>query len=393
MTPAARAQAAIDLLDAVIEAARSGGAAADTVAQRFFAARRYAGSKDRRAIRALVYEAIRSFGERPANGRAALVALARVQPELAAAFDGSGYGPAVIEPDEVAAEPGLAPAWLVEALAASGLDTHEVTALLERAPVDVRVNRLKAEVAQVQAEIGGEQLAFAPDALRLGTDAPVEPLAAWREGRIEVQDAGSQLVGSIAGAEPGMGVVDLCAGGGGKTLSLAAAMDNRGRIVASDTDRGRLSRLPERAARAGVTIAETRLLDPRREVEGLADFEGQADLVLVDAPCSATGTWRRNPEARWRLTPERLARFAEVQGRLLDVAAGLVRPGGTLTYVVCSLLDVEGRDQVAAFLGRHAGWSALPIDAQAGRSHGDGVRLTPGHDGTDGFFVARLARP
>jgi 16S rRNA (cytosine967-C5)-methyltransferase len=392
MTPAARAQAAIDLLDAVIEAARSGGAAADTIAQRFFAARRYAGSKDRRAIRALVYEAIRSFGERPANGRAAIVALARVQPELAAAFDGSGYGPAVIEPDEAAAEPGLAPAWLVDALAASGLDTHEVTALLERAPVDVRVNRLKADVAQVQAEIGGEPLVFAPDALRLGTDAPVEPMPAWREGRIEVQDAGSQLVGSIAGAEPGMCAVDLCAGGGGKTLSLAAAMDNRGRIVASDTDRGRLSRLPERAARAGVTIAETRLLDPKREIEGLADLEGQADLVLVDAPCSATGTWRRNPEARWRLTPERLARFAEVQGRLLDVAAGLVRPGGSLTYVVCSLLDVEGRDQVAAFLARRAGWSALSIDAQAGRAHGDGLRLTPAYDGTDGFFVARLAR-
>jgi 16S rRNA (cytosine967-C5)-methyltransferase len=393
MTPAARAQAAIDLLDAVIEAARSGGAAADTIAQRFFAARRYAGSKDRRAIRALVYEAIRSFGERPANGRAALVALARVQPELTAAFDGSGYGPAVIAPDEVAAEPGLAPAWLVEALAASGLNTQEVAALLERAPVDVRVNRLKAAVAEVQAEIGGEPLAFAPDALRLDTDAPVEPLPAWREGRIEVQDAGSQLVGSIAGSEPGMCVVDLCAGGGGKTLSLAAAMDNRGRIVASDTDRGRLSRLPGRAARAGVTIAETRLLDPKREIEGLADLEGQADLVLVDAPCSATGTWRRNPEARWRLTPERLARFAEVQGRLLDVAAGLVRPGGSLTYVVCSLLDVEGRDQVAAFLARHAGWSTLPINAQAGRAHGDGLRLTPAHDGTDGFFVARLARP
>lgn len=393
MTPAARAQAAIDLLDAVIEAARSGGAAADTIAQRFFAARRYAGSKDRRAIRALAWEAIRRFGERPESGRAAVVALARSRPELAECFDGSAYGPATLDPEEAAAEPGLAPAWLVAALAASGLDDREVGALLERAPVDVRVNRLKTDRAQVQAEIGGEPLGFAPDALRLGTDAPVEPLPAWREGRIEVQDAGSQLVGSIAGAEPGMCVVDLCAGGGGKTLSLAAAMDNRGRIVASDTDRGRLSRLPERAARAGVTIAETRLLDPKRETEGLSDLQDRAELVLVDAPCSATGTWRRNPEARWRLTPERLARFAELQARLLDVAAGLVQPGGTLTYVVCSLLDVEGRDQIAAFLPRHPGWSAIPIDADAGRVHGDGLRLTPAHDGTDGFFVARLARP
>ncbi|MFV0622537.1 RsmB/NOP family class I SAM-dependent RNA methyltransferase [Sphingomonas sp. ac-8] len=393
MTPAARAQAAIELLDQVIEAARSGGAAADTIAQRFFAARRYAGSKDRRAIRALAYDAIRSFGERPANGRAALVGLARSRPELAETFDGSPYGPAPVDPAEPAAEAGLAPRWLMDALAASGLGGDEVAALLDRAPVDVRVNRLKADRASVQAEIGGESLGFALDALRLGTDAPVEPLAAWREGRIEVQDAGSQLVSSIAGAEADMLVVDLCAGGGGKTLSLAAAMDNRGRIVASDTDRGRLSRLPERAHRAGVTIAETRLLDPNREPEGLSGLAGQADLVLVDAPCSATGTWRRNPEARWRLSPERLDRFAAVQARLLDVAAALVRPGGSLTYVVCSLLDAEGADQIAGFRARHSDWAVLPIVAAAGRAHGGGLRLTPAHDGTDGFFVARLVRP
>jgi 16S rRNA (cytosine967-C5)-methyltransferase len=393
MTPAARAQAAIDLLDAVIDAAQGGGAAADTVAQRFFAARRYAGSKDRRAIRGLVYQAIRSFGERPESGRAAMVSLACSRPELAQCFDGSSYGPAQIAPGEPAAEPGLAPAWLMEALAASGLAAEEVAALLERAPVDVRVNRLKAARDEVQAEMGGDVLGFALDALRLPTDAPVEQLPAWREGRIEVQDAGSQLVGSIAGAGPGMCAVDLCAGGGGKTLSLAAAMDNRGRIVASDTDRPRLSRLPERAQRAGVTIAETRLLNPGREIAGLADVEGAADVVLVDAPCSATGTWRRNPEARWRLTPERLDRFATTQARLLDVAAQLVRPGGHLTYVVCSLLDAEGKDQVGAFLERHPYWQALPIEAGAGRRHGDGLRLTPAHDGTDGFFVARLARP
>jgi 16S rRNA (cytosine967-C5)-methyltransferase len=393
MTPAARAQAAIDLLDAVIDAAQGGGAAADTVAQRFFAARRYAGSKDRRAIRGLVYEAIRSFGERPANGRAAMVSLAHNRPELAECFDGSSYGPAQITPGEPAAEFGLAPAWLMEALAASGLGAEEVAALLERAPVDVRVNRLKAARDEVQAEIGGDPLDFAPDALRLATDAPVEQLPAWREGRIEVQDAGSQLVGSIAGAGPGMCAVDLCAGGGGKTLSLAAAMDNRGRIVASDTDRPRLSRLPERAQRAAVTIAETRLLNPGRETSGLTDVEAAADVVLVDAPCSATGTWRRNPEARWRLTPERLDRFAATQARLLDVAAQLVRPGGHLTYVVCSLLDAEGKDQVSAFLRRHPEWQSQPIEAGAGRRHGEGLRLTPAHDGTDGFFVARLARP
>lgn len=394
MTPAARTQAAIELLDRIIVAARDGGAAADTLVARWFAERRYAGSKDRRAIRALVYDAIRLLGERPADGRAAMLALAGVRPDLAATFDGSPYGPAPIAAEEPVAKPGVAPGWLIKAFRAAGLGKDEQEALLERAPLDVRVNRLKADPSVVAAAIPGAMaLPCVPDGLRLPSDVPVERLPAFGDGQVEVQDAGSQLVALAADARPGQHVVDLCAGGGGKTLALAAAMANHGSILACDIDRARLSRLAPRAERAGATIVETRLLDPGREASQLADQVGRADRVLVDAPCSGTGTWRRNPEARWRLTPDRLARFVAVQAALLDLAATLVRPGGALVHVVCSLLDAEGAGQADGFLARHPGWTAEQLDLGLGRPRGAGIRLTPLADSTDGFFVAKMVRP
>jgi 16S rRNA (cytosine967-C5)-methyltransferase len=221
----------------------------------------------------------------------------------------------------------------------------------------------------------------------------VEETEAYRAGLVEVQDEGSQLIVLACEARPEMIVIDLCAGAGGKTLALAAEMENLGRIVAADADRGRLQRSAPRFERAGVTIAEPRLIDPGREVEQLEDLRGLADLVLVDAPCSGTGTWRRNPEGRWRLTPERLARLTELQARLLDVAGALVRPGGALVYAVCSLLAEEGRGQADAFARRHSSFvpEALPI--RGGRDAGGGRLLTPAHDGTDGFFIARWRAP
>ncbi|MBO9623016.1 MAG: RsmB/NOP family class I SAM-dependent RNA methyltransferase [Sphingomonas sp.] len=394
MTPAARTQAAIDLLDRIIAAAREQGAAADTLIARWFAERRYAGSKDRRAIRELIYEAIRLCGERPESGRAALLALVERRPELGDAFDGSPYGPAPIASGEPIAEAGTAPAWLRAALEASGLGSDEQSALLERAPLDVRINRLKADPAPIAAGIpGAVPLPCIPDGLRLPSDTPVEQLPAFREGKLEVQDAGSQAVTLAAGARRGMRVIDLCAGAGGKTLALAAAMDNAGELLACDVDRPRLSRLAPRAERAGVTIVETRLLDPGREATMLADQQDRADVVLVDAPCSGTGTWRRNPEARWRLTPERLGRYVATQVGLLDIAAALVRPGGTLIHIVCSVLDAEGAGQAQAFLDRHPGWQAEPLSLGLGTPRGPGVRLTPLNDSTDGFFVAKMVRP
>ncbi|MGK6355054.1 RsmB/NOP family class I SAM-dependent RNA methyltransferase [Sphingomonas sp. DT-207] len=394
MNPSARLQAAIDLLDRIVVAARDQGGSADTIIARWFAERRYAGSKDRRAIRELVYDAIRMLGERPQSGRAAMLAVAEKRPELAALFDGSPYGPAPIAPGEPVAEAGVLPAWLKAAFEVSELEADEQAALLERAPLDIRVNRLKADPAVIAAEIpGAVPLPCAPDGLRLPSDTPVERLPAFQEGALEVQDCGSQAVSLAAGAEPGQHVIDLCAGAGGKTLALAAAMRNHGTILACDIDRARLSRLAPRAARAGVTIAETRLLDPGREAELLADQIGRADLVLVDAPCSGTGTWRRNPEARWRLTPDRLARYVAIQAALLDLGAALVRPGGALVHIVCSVLDVEGAGQAQAFLDRHAGWQSVPLSLGIGVQRGPGLRLTPLNDSTDGFFVAKMVRP
>lgn len=392
MTPAARVQGAIELLDAIIDAARRGGASADRIAHEWFKSRRFAGSGDRRAIRDLVWRAIRASGEVPPSGRAALLLLAKDDEALVPLFDGSTHGPAPVDPDEPVARSGLAPAWLVKQMRASDLDWDEIGALLERAPLDLRANRLKTtrEALAESLETPSEPTA-ARDGLRLLTAANVDRWPQFEQGLFEVQDTGSQLACEALGASPGESVIDLCAGAGGKTLALAAAMDNRGTLLACDTDRTRLQRIPPRAERAGAAI-ETRLLNPGREAAMLADWAERADAVLIDAPCSGTGTWRRNPETRWRLTPRILESTAVVQAALLDIAAGLVRPGGRICYVVCSLLDREGADQAAAFLARNPQWRAADVVMPLGTPRGTGRRLTPLHDGTDGFFVACLER-
>ena len=391
MTPAARVQAAIEILDLVIAAARSGGAPADRLIAEWFRSRRFAGSGDRRAVRELAYRAIRACGEPPESGRAAMLLVAKDDPGLATLFDGSRHGPAPIDPAEPVAAPGIAPRWLEDALLESGLADNELDALLGRAPLDIRVNTLKAQREGLVLPVSTEATQ-AVNGLRLPFGTAIEAWDAYQRGQIEVQDAGSQMACEAVRAQPGETVIDLCAGGGGKTLALAAAMDNRGVLIACDVDRARLSRLGPRAGRAGATTIETLLLDPEREAEMLSPWLGKADAVLVDAPCSGTGTWRRNPEARWRLTPAQLARYVQTQAHLLDVAAGLLRPGGRLVYVTCSLLDVEGAGQIDAFLARHAGWREDIPSIPAGGRRGKGVRLTPSHDGTDGFFIAGLFR-
>jgi 16S rRNA (cytosine967-C5)-methyltransferase len=391
MTPSARAQTAIELLDEIIVAARDGGAAADTLIARYFKTRRYAGSKDRRAVRELVYQAIRRSGDRPRDGRNALIGVARQNPDIAALFDGSPHGPAPIAKDEKGARSGPLPAWLATKVA-DALDEKAQAALLDRAPLDIRVNRRKAKREEVMALLPDAlPTPHAPNGLRLPEGTAVEGLQPWADGMIEIQDEGSQLIALACRARPGMTVLDLCAGAGGKTLALADDMDGQGRLIATDTDRARLSRLMPRAERAGAEI-ETILLDPGREASTLGDLEGKCDIVLVDAPCSGTGTWRRNPEARWRLTPERLARLTATQAKLIDIAANLVKPGGALVYAVCSVLDEEGAGQITAFLDRVPGFRAEKDLFTAGEYRGPGKLMSPANDGTDGFFVARLMR-
>ncbi len=384
MRDPARLQAAIEILDAVIASAASGGAAADTLAQRYFAQRRYAGSKDRAAVRELVYAAIRFSAEPPVSGRAALLGLARTRrPELLALFDGSPHAPAAMEADEPQAAPGLVPAWLEPALKARFGDhlEAEAAALIERAPLDLRVNPARASVVDVAQALGAEPIPGIPFGLRLEMPVPLERHPLFLAGAIEIQDAGSQIAVQVAGARPGELVVDLCAGAGGKTLALAADMQGEGRLIASDTDRPRLQAMPARLMRAGIAdLVETRLLNPQKEAEQLADIAGTVDLVLVDAPCSGTGTWRRNPELRWRLTPERLERLLGVQARLIDLGASLLKPGGRLVYGVCSVLESEGQAQAQTAADR---LGLTLLHAQA---------LSPGSDGCDGFFVAKFER-
>jgi 16S rRNA (cytosine967-C5)-methyltransferase len=219
----------------------------------------------------------------------------------------------------------------------------------------------------------------------------VESWPEYAQGLIEVQDLGSQLIVDALPIEPGSTVIDLCAGAGGKTLALAAKLGNDAEIIAADTDKRRLGNLAPRAGRADARIAHTILLNPGREMEALEAWHGRADHVLVDAPCSGSGTWRRSPEARWRLDPAGLARLTALQDHVLDVAAQVTRPGGTIGFATCSLLDAEGPERVAAFLARHQGWRTVPLALAAPTTaRGGGERLDPVTTGSDGFFVALL---
>jgi 16S rRNA (cytosine967-C5)-methyltransferase len=283
------------------------------------------------------------------------------------------------------------PEWLVPELSTL-ITPDEWPALLERAPVDLRVNVARTTRGDLAKEFPrGEPTPISPWGIRLPADSRVDDSPGFKSGLVEIQDEGSQLIAFACEPENGERLVDLCAGAGGKSLALAAAAPGA-TILATDSNRARLSKLAPRAERAGVTI-ETRLLNPPREIEQLADWREHADLVLVDAPCSGSGTWRRNPEGRWRLTPERLDRLASVQERLMDIAAGLVRPGGRIVYAVCSILSREGAAQIQRFLQRHSSWISEDTAIAAGRSDGSGRLLTPAHDRTDGFFIARLRRP
>ncbi|MFC7537050.1 RsmB/NOP family class I SAM-dependent RNA methyltransferase [Sphingomonas sp. GCM10030256] len=382
MTPSARVQAAIEILDQVIASARDDGPPADAIVAGYFKTRRYAGSKDRRAVRELVFSAIRHSAERPDSGRAAMLAIA---PEL---FDGSPHGPAAVREGETGAKSGIVPHWLAAELSPL-VQASEQRALLDRAPLDLRVNVARASREAMLAQFEGSQATpLSPWGIRMPADSRVSDHAAFAAGLVEVQDEGSQLIALACWPADGERILDLCAGAGGKALALAAAAPGA-EVIASDTNLRRLGNLPPRADRAGARIA-TLLLDAPREAEGLRDLAGTCDLVLVDAPCSGSGTWRRNPEGRWRLAPERLERLIATQRRVLDLAAPLVRPGGRLVYAVCSLLAREGVGQASAFLSRHSSFIATDTGLAAGRLDGVGRLLTPGHEGTDGFFIARF---
>ncbi len=341
-------------------------------------------------MRELVFQAIRRSAERPGSGRAAIFGLAEDEPSLLELF-GEPRGPEPLEASETPARGGFVPEWLAKEFSPL-VSEDEWPALLKRAPLDLRVNVAKASRDEILKELPNTApTALSPWGIRLLTDSRVDDHPAFKAGLVEVQDEGSQLIALACEAKSSDEIVDLCAGAGGKSLALAAAAPGA-QILATDSNRARLSKLAPRAKRAGASI-DTRLLNPPEEVDELSDWRGKADVVLVDAPCSGSGTWRRNPEGRWRLTPDRLDRLIAVQERLLDIGTELVCPGGCLVYAVCSLLSREGAGQIEGFLERHSSWISEESAIAGGRLDGAGRLLTPAHDHTDGFFVARVRRP
>ena len=387
MTPAARVAAAIEVLDAWL-----GGVALERALTNWARAHRFAGSKDRAAIRDHVFDAARCRRSCAAlggaeTGRGLMIgALREAGVPLGEVFSGEGYAPAPLAPGEGAGAAWAdlpeavrfdCPDWLEAPLRASlGADFAPVMeALRHRAPVFLRVNLAKGAREAAKAALAAEGIETQPHPLsatalevRAGARR-VQASAAYREGLVELQDAASQAVVDLLPVAPGARVLDFCAGGGGKALALAA----RGaRVTAHDADPGRMSDLPARAARAGAGIA---VLAP-----GERPAAAGYDLVLADAPCSGSGAWRRSPEGKWRLTPVKLDELRAIQASILDEITAFIAPGGGLAYATCSLIEAENGDQIAAFLSRHPGWR---VSAER--------RFTP-RDGGDGFYVAHLTR-
>jgi 16S rRNA (cytosine967-C5)-methyltransferase len=428
MKPGARAQAAIDLLEAL--AARP--APADAVAGNYFKTRRYIGSKDRAAIAGMFYGVLRHRAQLDwwlARAGAAPTARLRVVAWLALgegwtmarfdeAFSSAPFAPKRLDETERRAAKALVghtldhpdqpldvrhnyPAWIEAALRERFGDEleAEMKALAAPAPLDLRANVLKttreAALAMLAAEgLTVEPTPWSPLGIRVEGRPPLGTLAAFREGLVEVQDEGSQLAALLVDPAPGMRVCDFCAGAGGKSLTMAAAMNNKGHIVACDVSAKRLEGAVRRLRRAGVFNVESRVLSSERD-PWVKRQRGKFDRVLVDAPCTGTGTWRRNPDAKWTLTPQDAAELVALQRRILDSAARLVKPGGRIIYATCSLLPQENEQQAAWFAMTHPDFTPVPVAEIWSRVTGRAamerdlyLRLSPARHNTDGFFAA-----
>src|SRR5258706_3379352 len=429
MTPAARLSAAIELIE-TIDAQRVPAAKA---LKEWGTAHRYAGSGDRAAISGLIWDVLRRRASSAwimddDTPRARVLGMLKVERGLdvdaiAALCDGGRFAPEPLTEAERAALAsrslenapahiaGDYPEWLDGYLAQVFGDARvaEATAMASRAPLDLRVNTLKAKREKIPsslAHLGARPTPWSPTGLRieLGADARNPGIHAEEDfikGAIEVQDEGSQLAALLSAAKPGEQVIDLCAGAGGKTLALAAMMQGKGRPVATDRDKRQLAPIHERLSRAGVHNADVRT--PKGEADSLGDIRASADLVLIDAPCTGTGTWRRNPDAKWRMRPGALQVPLKDQIEVLDPAAVLVKPGGRIAYITCSVLPPGNSEQVRAFVARHPDYAVAP-PSQAVTALGDkaqefaaatlqspeGVLMTPRRTGTDGFFVSIL---
>jgi 16S rRNA (cytosine967-C5)-methyltransferase len=431
MTPAARLSAAIELI-ATIDAQRIPAAKA---LKEWGTAHRYAGSGDRAAISGLIWDVLRRQASaawlmQDDSARARVLGMLKLErgmdvPTISALCDGGRFAPDPLTPTEEAAlasrtlsdapapVAGDYPDWLDPHLAKVFGDDRvaEATAMASRAPLDLRVNTLKGKREKVLprlSHLGARETPWSPLGLRieLGADARNPGIHAEEDfikGAIEVQDEGSQLAALFAAAKPGEQVIDLCAGAGGKTLAIAAQMQGKGRLIATDSDKRQLAPIHERLSRAGVHNCDVRT--PRGEEEVLSDIKASADLVLIDAPCTGTGTWRRNPDAKWRMRPGALEVRLKDQAEVLERAVPLVKAGGRIAYITCSVLAEENGEQVKAFIARHPEFSVQPpeqtasvlwdkaeVFTEAALLSAEGLLMTPRRTGTDGFFVAVLKK-
>jgi 16S rRNA (cytosine967-C5)-methyltransferase len=431
MTPAARLSAAIELID-IIEAQRVPAAKA---LKDWGTSHRFAGSGDRAAIAGLVWDVLRRRASSAwvmddDTARARVLGMLKVErgfdmPAVDALCDGGRFAPAPLSDAErnalasrttegaPAPVAGDYPDWLDPYLAAMFGDDRaaEAAAMASRAPLDLRVNTLKAGRDKVLKSLGhlrAQPTQWSPVGLRIALSADARNPGIHAEedfvkGAIEVQDEGSQLAALFTAAKPGEQVIDLCAGAGGKTLALAAMMQGKGRLIATDHDKRQLAPIHERLSRAGVHNAEIRT--PKGEADPLSDIQGSADLVVIDAPCTGTGTWRRNPDAKWRMRPGALEIRLKDQAEVLERAAKMVKPGGRIAYITCSVLQPENGEQVRGFVARHPEFAVVPPEqtagvlwdkaeafAEAALASPEGWLMTPRRTGTDGFFVSVLRK-
>jgi 16S rRNA (cytosine967-C5)-methyltransferase len=429
VTPAARLQATLDLLQEIESVPRP----ADAVVSSWFRARRYIRDADRGEISELLYTLLRHHArltwqlerhgrESTARNRVlAWLALGggMTRGQIHSLFSGGRFAPAVLNdhermllarlhgralehpamPEEVRAE---CPAWAVAPLRRRFGDVfpQEMAALLTPPPLDLRVNPLKTTleaVLQGLRDLGlpAEACRLAPWGVRVNARPSLAGLPMLKTGEAEIQDEGSQLVAMLVDARPGERVVDFCAGAGGKTLAIATQMANKGQVIACDVSENRLKRGAERFRQAGLHNIQTRLLASERD-PWVKRHKGGFDRVLVDAPCSGTGTWRRNPDARWRAFGAGLDSLLPLQAEILASASRLVKPGGRLVYATCSMLPEENEAQVSAFLAAHPAFQLVPLREAAPQltesAHPDYLSLTPARHGTDGFFAAVLQR-
>jgi len=423
VNPAARLQIALDLLSEVESAARP----VDAVTSAFFRSRRHIDESDRGAVLELLYALLRHRArlgwwlererhrDTQRNRLLAWLALAEGQTpdQVKRLFAGAA---ALTEtehalvrqlrgctmdhpemPEDLRLE---CPAWAVGPLRRrfGAAFAAEMAATLSPPPLDLRVNPIRTTreaVLQALKDIGLEARATqrAPQGIRVRERPSLARLPGLKTGDIEIQDEGSQLVALLVDARPGDRVVDFCAGAGGKSLAMAAQMQNKGHLVACDVNETRLKRCAERLRRAGLHNVETRVLASETD-RWVKRHKGGFARVLVDAPCSGTGTWRRNPDARWRAPDLGLEALFALQGRILASASRLVQPGGRLVYATCSLLIEENEDRVAAFLSAHPEFRLVPLAEAAPQLPGLGnhLSLTPARHETDGFFAAVLQR-